>query len=1293
MARKRSCDPSGRKPRPITLNRRQFLRSCQGASLGLLPGPVLCPSFGTVFSFAQGDLPALVEVHARYPRERGLEAVLRKVPAGSDEFVTEKYQDRVALLFSEWSRALLGAPGDTAALERAMRSDFAGTPLGSARLELAGESDSLRVWNISYRQESKVPREKFLAELREWLAPFSRLLVADFEVLEIRAGRDASSREAASLPVEATLRAEWLGEGPGFHRQQRVTHWRLACTLEPAGGVSLATCTILDEQRSEASAPVFLERSEEAFGSSPSYRNQLLYGVDDWRSVLDAASGIDIYGHNGISVADIDGDGWDDVYVCQPAGLPNRLFRNRRDGTFEDITEAAGVGVLDNTSCALFADIDNDGRQDLIVVRSTGPLLFLNRGEGKFHPQSGAFPFAEPPRGTFTGAAVADYDRDGWLDIYFCLYTYYRDTAQYRYPIPYFDAENGPPNFLFRNNHDGTFRDVTRESGLSAGNTRFSFCCAWGDYNHDLWPDLYVVNDFGRKNLYRNNGDGTFTDVAREARAEDTGAGMSAAWFDFDEDGRDDLYVANMWTAAGIRLTAQENFQPDADSRTRSLYRKHAMGNSLLRGEGEGFRDVGVSTRTNMGRWSWMSDSWDFNHDGHPDLYITNGMISGTSRDDLNSFFWRQVVARSPNTPRPNEEYEKGWLAINELVRSDRTWSGFERNVFYLNHGGGSFSDVSGVVGLDSIEDSRSFALGDFDRDGRLELLLKNRNGPQLRYFKNVLAELPAAISFCLTGRKSNRDAVGARIVLETASRLQTRYVTAGSGFLAQHSKELFFGLGSESSPITATIYWPSGLVQKLRDLPANHRISVVEGLPPEENQPFKKFSGQGSRAPAGPRPSGDLAPNPAETWLLVPVLAPDISLQSPAGAAGPLSARRGKPVLLHFWSESLADSWRHLEEFERVATKRGHEGLELVVLEVKTSEASPRGVPPRAGKSVPFPVYEASDEIVATYNLLYRQLFDRHRDMSLPVSFLVDPAGRIVKLYQGWVPASRMEADAVNIPPSDRDRLAKALPFPGLAESYDFGRNYLSLGFVYFERGYFEQSELYFEQAHKDDPASAEALYGLGSVYLEQNKAGQAKDCFERALKLHAAYPGTQPNAWSNLGILAARAGDLDGAIELFERALKIDPDHAIALENLGSAYRQKKHWPAAEQALKRALTLIPEDAEANYSLGMVYAQQNDTARAAEYLERALKARPDYPAALNNLGIVYLRRGRRAEAIDSFKHAIQVAPDYDQSYLNLARLYAIEGDRQKARDVLEELLKKHPDHAQALAELSQLDR
>src|SRR6266436_204659 len=264
-----------------------------------------------------------------------------------------------------------------------------------------------------------------------------------------------------------------------------------------------------------------------------------------------------------------------------------------------------------------------------------------------------------------------------------------------------------------------------------------------------------------------------------------------------------------------------------------------------------------------------------------------------------------------------------------------------------------------------------------------------------------------------------------------------------------------------------------------------------------------------------------------------------------------------------------------------------------------------------------------------------------------------------------------QFEADSRSIPQNDSDRLAKALPFAGLRESYDFARNYLSLGFVFFERGYFEQAEPYFQQALKDDPESAEALYGLGSAYLQQQKSNEARECFQRVLQLPASYPGTLPNAWNNLGILAAREGNTDLAIEHFERALEIDPDHSVALQNLGSAYRQKKDWPQAKRLLEKALSLNPDDPEANYSLAMVYAQSNDSDRAYEYFQRALVARPAYPEALNNLGILYLRTRRPEQAKQSFADSIRLAPAYDQAYLNLARVYSIEGDRKKARAVL----------------------
>ncbi len=160
------------------------------------------------------------------------------------------------------------------------------------------------------------------------------------------------------------------------------------------------------------------------------------------------------------------------------------------------------------------------------------------------------------------------------------------------------------------------------------------------------------------------------------------------------------------------------------------------------------------------------------------------------------SFFWRQVVAKSPEDATPSLAYEHGWNALNELIRSDRSWSGYERNVMFANNRDGTFTEVSGAVGLDFPEDSRSFVLADLDHDGRLEVILKNRNAPQLRILHNGMKELGSSIAFRLRGQKSNRDAIGTAITVEVGTLRQTKYLQAGSGFLAQHSKEVFFGVG-----------------------------------------------------------------------------------------------------------------------------------------------------------------------------------------------------------------------------------------------------------------------------------------------------------------------------------------------------------------------------------------------------------------------------------------------------------------------------------------------------------------
>jgi len=1001
---------------------------------------------------------------------------------------------------------------------------------------------------------------------------------------------------------------------------------------------------------------------------------------------MDGACGIDVYGNNGLAVGDFDNDGMDDFYVCQPAGLPNRLYRNRGDGTFADVTEQAGVDVLDNTACALFADFENKGLQDLLVVCGSGPLLFLNQGNGKFQLKRDAFKFAKPPQGTFTHAAVADYDRDGLLDIYFCLYSYYQGLDQYRYPVPYFDARNGPPNFLMHNQGNAAFEDRTEAAGLNVDNDRYSFACAWGNTNSEDSPDLYVANDFGRSNLYHNRGDGTFASVSTEANVEDVGAGMSACWFDFDNDGNQDIYVANMWSAAGIRVSEHKLFHEKDPENIRDLYRRHARGNSLYRNLGNGkFENVSKKTGVEMGRWSWSSDAWDFDHDGYPDLYVANGYISGPDPQDVSSFFWRQLVAKSPANATPSLNYERGWNTINELVRSDSSWSGRERNIFYINNHDGTFSEASGTVGLDFTDDSRAFVLADLDHDGRLEVILKNRNAPQLRILRNAMKDIGDSLSFRLRGTKSNRDAIGTAVTVEVADHRQTKYLQAGSGFLSQHSKELFFGVGKNQETVRATIRWPSRLAQTFENLPVNHRIEIEEGSPNFQAKPFAPSAAAYTQADVSLQPAS--LPASAETWLIEPLNAPDFSLPDLTGKMWDLQSFRGGFVLLNFWMTASSACHDQLRLFKKNYSTVTSSGLRIVGVNLDDSSDAQAVRSFVTKERLPFPILLVTPEVAGIYNIIYRYLFDRRRDLGVPTSFLLDEVNMIVKVYQGTVDPARLAVDLKTLPRNLADRMRKALPFNGTLYQSSFQRNAFTYGVALFQRGYLGQAAISFKQVIANKPDDPEAYYNLGTLELRRNSLQEARQYLEQTVKLKPNYP----EAWNNLGMIAGRQGRMDEAIQNFQQSLLLKPTYTTALLNLGNLYRRQGNFAEAEKLLNHALDNQPDDPEVHYSLGMFYARQNQFDLALTFLEKAVELRPDYPDALNNLGVLFVQEKRYPEAEGEFKTCIRLIPNFDQAYLNLARLYVIQEDQEKARRVLQDLLRLQPQHKVARQALEML--
>jgi hypothetical protein len=509
-----------------------------------------------------------------------------------------------------------------------------------------------------------------------------------------------------------------------------------------------------------------------------------------------------------VSVTDFNNDGWNDFYLTTSKyGESNALYQNLQDGTFRDVANELGVGNinLEGTGTSMgsvWADINNDGFEDLFIYKWGKPELFLNREGQGFENISQS---AGLPSWINSNAAIwFDYNNDGFVDL--LIGGYYNQSINLWdlentliMPESFEYANNGGRNYLLENQGDNTFRDVTFSNGLTS--TKWTLALGAVDFDQNGYQDLFIANDYSVDELYMNYGEKGFEEIGKKARiGYAPKSGMNVSIADVKNDGQFSIYVSNI-TEMGILLQGNNMWQPTGQKDPLQFTNNAGM--------------LGIE----LGGWSYGSQFGDLNNDGYQDLYLANGYISAAKN---NSYWYDYSKVTGGNKTIISD-------ALNWPAMEGRSQSGFQQNKVWINGDAGIFADVTDYASNSPPFDSRAVAMVDLWNRGILDVIVANQRN-RVSIFKNHQPGDNNWIAFELEGRASNKSAIGAKLTLVWGGMSQARVVYGGIGFCSQNQRALHFGIGTSQQVDKIIIDWPSGLQQELPAMEINQLHHITEG-------------------------------------------------------------------------------------------------------------------------------------------------------------------------------------------------------------------------------------------------------------------------------------------------------------------------------------------------------------------------------------------------------------------------------------------------------------------------------